>query len=311
MAFLYVQSDEPNRWYSAQPWQEKMVSSDSLFPRNMKNVVVRSPMKDLFSDNFPNFTVNSSVYDSTEDIRLAERLLAKISTPEGFMKTDASVEVSQETTGRLSRRQRRRQRADNNRSVESRTKVADGGQVPVDNVAKPEGLLTDSLQLVSKETSVNPTDESVKIENPKTPQNQATASETVAPSSWSSLFSGMFVRADSATVDPPHETLTPAVDQAEKIKELIPLLENAVEYCYGNDDYDIWRLYSGTCRLLEKLKGGSPRLLSDGFICNLRTGTTRIYLETSLTHAEVEAMYSHNGTTTLSPSTLASINLFA
>lgn len=293
MDFFYVQSDEPNRWHFAHPWQEKLISMDQLLPKSGKNVVVSSLMKDLLPDEFPKFTVNDYKYDPTEDILLAERLLARIAVPDNFVGKNFLNEISHsvettEETGRLSRRQRRRLR-ENAINQESFAAAAFQGPLPATTAAPEEPLPTASASQ----------DESAIV-----------SGETRQPSSWSSLFSGMFVKADAAgsSQDPPKPSI---IDHSEKIKELLPRLNNAFDYCFGHNDYNLARLYMGICRLTGKLQGQCLDTVSYGYICNLRTGTARIYLKTSLQHAEVEAKYSHDGTTTLSPSTLGSMNLFA
>jgi hypothetical protein len=147
------------------------------------------------------------------------------------------------------------------------------------------------------------------------------------PPAQSSLLSKFFASApEPSTMDSIRHLVQPFIDASNGIrtanissfeprfKEVLTRLEQVLsqtrQVLQSDNDFRLWKQLANTFFLLKQ--NASDRK-SSGVLCNLRTGTSRLYIITSLSRAEVHnrLMYMHNGPFKLEPASLNLLKKFA
>lgn len=94
----------------------------------------------------------------------------------------------------------------------------------------------------------------------------------------------------------------------EVLTRLAQVLFQTRHVLQSDEDYKLWKQLADTFFKLRQV--GSDRKRS-GVLCNLRTGTSRLYLITSLSNVEVNKRYTHSKPFMLEPASLNMLKRFA
>lgn len=94
----------------------------------------------------------------------------------------------------------------------------------------------------------------------------------------------------------------------EVLTRLAQVLFQTRQVLQSDDDFKVWKQLAETFFKLRQVVSDRKR---SGVLCNLRTGTSRLYLITSLSQAEVNKRYTHTKPFMLEPASLKLLQKFA